>query len=101
MSAAFTSGTSTRRLLQLSVLAALIGLAGGGAAWVLLHLIALITNVALFHRVGWKLPSFRNLHPSAGIVVAAVVGATLVSLLARWAPVSRGGWLRRSRLVGW
>jgi hypothetical protein len=36
--------TSTRRLLLLTALAALLGFAGGGAAWVLLRLITLITN---------------------------------------------------------
>ncbi len=90
MTESFTAGTSTRRLLRLSVLAAGLGLAGGGAAWVLIHLIALLTNLALFHRTGWQLPSFRDLHPGPGLVAAAVCGAFLVSLLARWAPVIRG-----------
>ena len=90
MTAAFSARTPTRRLLVLTTLAAGLGLAGGGAAWVLVHLIALLTNVALFHRVGWQLPSFRELHPGPGLVVAAVTGALLVSLLARWAPVIRG-----------
>src|SRR4051794_4219742 len=71
-------------------MAAGLGLAGGGAAWVLLHLIAMITNLALFHRTGWKLPSMRDLHPGPGVVIAAVTGAFFVSLLAKWAPVIRG-----------
>jgi len=82
--------TSPRRLLFLSILAALLGAAGGGAAWVLLHLIGLLTNFALFHRYGWELPSFRALAASPWIVVAAVLGALLVSLLAKWSPVIRG-----------
>ena len=82
--------TSSRRLLFLSILAALLGAAGGGAAWVLLRLIALLTNFALFHRYGWELPSFRTLAASPWIVVAAVAGALAVSLLAKWAPVIRG-----------
>jgi H+/Cl- antiporter ClcA/CBS domain-containing protein len=90
VSRASSTRTSTRRLLLLSVLAGGLGLAGGGAAWVLIHLIALLTNLALFHRTGWQLPSFRDLQPGPGIVVAAVTGALLVSLLARWAPVIRG-----------
>ncbi len=90
MSTSFTARTSTRRLLILCVLAAIIGLAGGGAAWVLLHIIALITNLTLFHRTGWKLPSFRGYHPGPGLFVAAIGGAFLVSLLARWEPVIRG-----------
>jgi CIC family chloride channel protein len=82
--------TSPRRLLFLSILAALLGAAGGGAAWVLLHLIGLLTNLALFHRFGWELPSFTELRASPWIVVAAVGGALAVSLLAKWAPVIRG-----------
>jgi CIC family chloride channel protein len=83
-------GTNPRRLLLLSLLAALLGVAGGAAAWVLLHLIALITNLALFHQVGWTVPSFTELQPSPWIVVAAVTGALAISVLARWAPVIRG-----------
>jgi CIC family chloride channel protein len=82
--------TPPKRLILLSLLAAGLGLLGGGAAWGLLHLISLLTNLALFHRVGWELPSFTGLRPSGWIVVAAMAGAFLVSLLAKWAPVIRG-----------
>jgi len=73
-----------------TVLAAVIGLVAGGAAWVLLKLIGLITNLALFHRIGWQAPPFTQLHRSPWIIVAAVVGGLLVSLLAKWSPVIRG-----------
>jgi hypothetical protein len=39
-----------RRLLLLCVLAAGLGLAAGGTAWILIRGIAVLTNVALFHR---------------------------------------------------
>ena len=39
--------------LRLAVLAAGLGAAAGGAAWVLVHLIGLLTNLVLFHRWGW------------------------------------------------
>jgi H+/Cl- antiporter ClcA/CBS domain-containing protein len=74
----------------LSALAVVIGLASGGAAWALIHLIGLITNAALFHRFGWNIPSFANFHPGVGLIAAAVAGALLVSLLAEWAPAIRG-----------
>jgi H+/Cl- antiporter ClcA len=80
----------SNRLPMLTACAALLGLAGGGAAWVLLHLIGLITNLALFHRWGWDPPSFTELGASPWIVVAAVAGGLIVALLARWAPVIRG-----------
>jgi len=82
--------TSSQRLLLLSTLAAFLGLLGGGAAWVLLRLIAILTNLALFHRFGTQLPSFAALRPGPGLLVAAAAGGLLVSLLARWSPVIRG-----------
>ena len=83
-------GTPPRRLVLLTALAAGLGAAGGGAAWVLVHLIGLITNLALYHRVAWTAPDSAALDPSAWIVVAAVSGALAISVLARWAPVIRG-----------
>jgi len=79
-----------RRLFLLAGLAALIGVAGGGAAWVLLHLIGVITNATLFHRFGWQVPSFTHLDVGPWTVVAVVSGALAVSLLAKWAPAIRG-----------
>src|SRR6478735_9914437 len=81
---------SPRRLLLLTGLAAIIGLLAGGAAWVLLHLIGLLTNAALFHRFGWKVPSFVGLHVGLSVMAAALIGGLLVSLLASWAPAIRG-----------
>src|SRR3984893_17060511 len=82
--------TSPRRLFLLSALALLVGVAAGGAAYVLIHLIALLTNLAFFHRVGWKLPSFTHLHRSPLVVVVAVTGGLIVGLMAKWAPIIRG-----------
>jgi chloride channel protein, CIC family len=81
---------SPHRLVLLSVLAVLIGLAGGGAAYVLIHGIALLTNLAFFHRVGWKLPSFTHLAVSPNVVLVAVAGGLLVALIAKWDPIIRG-----------
>jgi chloride channel protein, CIC family len=82
--------TPPARLLKLTSLAAVVGLCAGGAAWILVHLIGLITNLALFGRWGWELPSFADLEPGPGIVVVAVMGGLVVAVLARWAPVIRG-----------
>jgi H+/Cl- antiporter ClcA len=71
-------------------LAAIVGLAAGGAAFVLVHLIGLLTNLALFHRWSWDLPSFASLHPGVGLYVVAVGGAMVVALLAKWSPVIKG-----------
>lgn len=80
----------SNRLPLLTACAALLGLAGGGAAWALLHLIGLITNLALFHRWGWHPPSLSELDPSPWIVMAAATGGLVIALLARWSPVIRG-----------
>ncbi|MEO5722853.1 MAG: chloride channel protein, partial [Ilumatobacteraceae bacterium] len=88
--AVLMSQTPPKRLLLLTLLAAIIGLLGGAAAFLLLHAIAMLTNLALFHRVGWNLPSFANLHPSPLLVVVAVTGAVLISFIARWSPEIRG-----------
>jgi chloride channel protein, CIC family len=79
-----------RRTCVLAAVAVVLGLAGGGAAWVLLHLIGLITNVALFHQWAWKLPPFQNFHPGPILLVEAAGGGLVVSVFALWAPVIRG-----------
>lgn len=84
------SPTTPRRLLLLASLAALLGFAGGGAAWVLVHLIDLLTNLALFHELSTHARSFTELDPGPWLFVAAVTGGLLVSLLAKWAPTIRG-----------
>ena len=82
--------TSPRRIAFLTLLAAVLGLACGGAAYALVHLIALLTNVFLFHRVSWVLPRLRSLHPGPTLVLAAMFGGLVVAMLAKWAPVIRG-----------
>lgn len=79
-----------KQLLRMASLAAVIGLLSGAAAWALVHLIGLITNVALFHQWGWDLPRFDELDLSPLVVLTAMAGAGLVTLLARWSPVIRG-----------
>ena len=63
---------------------------GGAAAFALIHLIALITNIVFFHQVGWNLPNFADLQPSPSIVLVPMAGALIVSCLAIWAPQIRG-----------
>jgi H+/Cl- antiporter ClcA/CBS domain-containing protein len=82
--------TSTRRLLLLTGLATLLGFAGGGAAWVLVHLITLITNAGLFHELATDARPLAGLDVGWPLFAAAVGGAIVISLLARWAPLIRG-----------
>ncbi len=76
--------------MLLAAIAALLGFAGGGAAWVLVHLIDLLTNLALFHELATEGRPLADLDPGPALFVAATLGALLISLLARWAPVIRG-----------
>ncbi len=81
---------SQRRTLLLAALATGLGLAGGAAAWLLVRLIALLTNAALFHQYGWTLPSFRDFHPGPELLLVAGAGGLVVALMARWSPIIRG-----------
>jgi H+/Cl- antiporter ClcA/predicted transcriptional regulator len=82
--------TSPRRITLLAVLASVLGVLAGLAAWVLVRLIAVLTNVLLFGTFGWDLPSMSDLDPSPRIVIVAVAGGLVVALLARWSPVIKG-----------
>jgi CIC family chloride channel protein len=82
--------TPSRRLLLLTILASILGVAGGGAAWVLVRLITVITNGALFHDLSVQARPLTELDVGWPLFVAAATGAILISLLARWAPLIRG-----------
>lgn len=81
---------SARRLVLLSVLGACVGLLAGAAAFVLVNAIGLLTNVALFGRVAFELPSFAELGRSPRLVLVPMAGGLLVALLARWSPIIKG-----------
>jgi H+/Cl- antiporter ClcA/predicted transcriptional regulator len=76
--------TTDRRVLTLMAIAAVVGSAAVGSAWVLLRLIALCTNFAFYGRL-----SFESL-PIAGspfgwyIAFVPVVGCLIVGLMARF-----------------
>jgi chloride channel protein, CIC family len=82
--------TSPRRITYLSLLAVVVGAAAGGAAWMLVTLIGFLTNLTLFGRLGFDLPSMSELEVSPRIVIVAVLGALIVALLARWSPIIKG-----------
>ncbi len=82
--------TASRRLLLLSGLAAGLGVVGGGAAWVLIRLIRLLTSLFLFHEWSFSPPPMSELDPGPGLVVAAVLGGLVIAGMAVWAPLIRG-----------
>lgn len=82
---------STRRLLFLVGLAAVVGALAGGAAYLLVRTISLITHVALFGDWGWgEIPSLSHLERSPRLPIAAAIGALIVAVIARSAPIIRG-----------
>lgn len=82
--------TPTRRLLLLTSIAAVLGVVGGAAAWVLVRLITIITNAALFHQFSVKSRTLEDFQPGWSLFVVAVAGGLIISLLAKWAPLIRG-----------
>lgn len=74
----------------MALYAGALGIVGGGAAWVLLHLIGLMTNLLLFGRIAWKLPSLRTHPPGPIVLLSATVGGLAIAGLARWTPMIRG-----------
>lgn len=75
---------------MLAVLGALLGFAGGGAAWVLVNLIDVLTSVALFHEWSTEAPPLAALDPGWPLFAVACGAALVISVMARWAPLIRG-----------
>lgn len=75
--------TADTRLLLLAWMAVIVGAAGAGAAWALLRLISLCTNLAYFQRVAWTLPAFPT-HLAAWTIAIPVVGGLIIGLMARY-----------------
>lgn len=72
------------RVLLLSSMALVIGVIGAFVAYALLWLIAVITNLAFFHRFSAALALPQNHHLGAWVVLVPVVGALIVGVMARY-----------------
>jgi len=75
--------TATPRMLQLAAMAAVTGTFGALAAWVLLRLIAIITNLAYLHRFGTILPQMPAHLPLSSVAIP-VIGSIIIGLMARY-----------------
>lgn len=76
--------TADPRLLLLSAMALIIGTAGALAAWVLLRLIWLVTNLAYFQRMSADTVHFAGMHLPLWTIAIPVIGGLIVGLIARF-----------------
>lgn len=74
----------------LALLGLLLGGVGGVAAFLVVRLVGLISNLALLHKVGFSLPNLAHYDPSPVLIPVAVGGGLVVALLALWSPVIKG-----------
>ncbi|MFJ9366541.1 chloride channel protein [Nocardia sp. NPDC101769] len=77
--------TATPRMLFIAALAVPIGALGACAAWVLSHLIALITNLVWYQRLSADPVSVGATHHNPLLILGApVLGGLIVGLMARY-----------------
>lgn len=76
--------TTNRRVLLLSLMAGSIGVISSIVAWVLLWLIAVITNLAFYQRFSSVLTPPQGHHLGGWVVLVPVVGALIIGLMARY-----------------
>jgi H+/Cl- antiporter ClcA/predicted transcriptional regulator len=76
--------TTDRRVLLLMAIALVVGIAAVGAAWALLRLIALCTNLAYFGRLSVEALPIANTHLGWLAVLVPVGGCLIIGLMARF-----------------
>ncbi len=85
------SRQSSRALLKLSVLAAIIGGIGGVTAELLHRLIGLVTNLAFYQHASTEIVSPLASPLGAGIIIIPAIGGLIIGLMARYgSPLVRG-----------
>ena len=83
--------TTDVRVLLLSAMAVVIGLMSACVAWVLLWLIAVITNLSFFHRFSTAAVTPQDALDGPWIILVPVIGALIIGLMARYgSPKIRG-----------
>jgi H+/Cl- antiporter ClcA/CBS domain-containing protein len=76
--------SADRRMLLLAAMALVVGTGGVVSAWVLIHLIALVTNLAWFGRFSWESSVMSAGAGGWKTVAIPVVGSLIVGLMARY-----------------
>jgi chloride channel protein, CIC family len=76
--------TADHRVLILAAMAVVVGSAGAGAAWVLLRLINLVTNLAYFGVFSATSATISANHLGLGSILIPVFGCLIIGLMARY-----------------
>ncbi len=83
--------TTDSRVLLLSAMALVIGAISAVVAWVLLWLIAAITNLAFFQRFSTAHVTPEDAHLGLWVILIPVIGSLIIGLMARYgSPKIRG-----------
>ena len=73
-----------RRVLRITVVAVLLGIAAAFIARLLTSLIGLVTNLAFYGRLSTTFSSPADNHLGLWVIVVPVIGGLIVGLMARW-----------------
>ena len=80
----FINQSSDFRMLTVSALAALIGLAAGLVAYVLYSLIAILTNLVFYQQFSLKLPTITSNPLGWLVIVVPAIGGLIVGVMAKY-----------------
>ena len=76
--------SADRRLLLLGAMAPVVGTAGAAAAWALLRLINLVTNIAYHGHFSTAAACIAGNHLGAWVVLIPVIGCLIIGVMARY-----------------
>jgi len=76
--------TTNRRVLLLSAMSLLIGAVSVVVAWILLQLIALVTNLSFYQHFSFAPSVPQHHHLGYWVVLVPVIGALIIGLMARF-----------------
>jgi CIC family chloride channel protein len=76
--------STDRRVLLLSLMAVVIGVMGAFVAWILLWLIAVVTNIAFLHRFSSLPVNIEELKPGLWVILIPAIGSLIIGLMARY-----------------
>ncbi|WP_434713584.1 chloride channel protein (plasmid) [Rhizobium sp. YTUHZ045] len=76
--------TTDRRVVLLVAMAVVVGTGGAFAAWLLVNLISLVSNIVWFGTVSVEPTSIANAPRTAWMVAAPILGGLVIGLMARF-----------------